>query len=285
MNKKPLRSRDIFAAIAISLLILIPAISHALLLLPISKAVASNGGIMIGYCMMFVLVRYVAGVSGVLFSSVIGKPPVALFFPIAIAHAVLQLSFTFGENFVEVYLAAQHAPEFAYKYWNFHSEPYVLQMTAWGYVTLAVAQFAIAPFVEEYVFRGLLLKVWSGRWGISKAILVNAALFAVLHLNRHYFFSTFIFGLTMCLLYVRYQSLWINALAHAAFNLMAFVCQYMFNFHWLKSLDDLGRLSSWIPQMGMLLVSAPVLTIFIIKNWPVDGSSKGGLQVKTYSAA
>lgn len=275
INGKALRSRDIVAVFVVSILIFIPFATLVLKMFPLSEAVVSNGGMIIGYGLMFVVIRHTASTFSISFSDVTKRPFARIFFPLAIAYAALLLAFTSGQNFIVVYLVAQYDPGFAYAHWNFHDVPYVLQITGWGYVALIVAQFVIAPFVEEFVFRGLLLKVWSDRWGVSTAVLLNAALFAALHLNRHYFLSTFVFGIVMCLLYIRYQSLWVNVLTHAVFNLMAFCYQFLFNFHWLKSLNELDRMSNWVPEIGMLLVSVPALSVLIIKSWPLSGLLKG----------
>jgi membrane protease YdiL (CAAX protease family) len=268
MILKQLRVREIFAAIIVSMLFAAFVTTPILRHFQLSEAVASNFGSIIAYVIMFLLARYVASKAGMSSVSVFGKKPSVTFLPLAILYALLLLCFSYGENFIETYSVARHNPEFAYKYWNYHEAPYILHVSVAGYVAIVIAQFVLAPLVEEFVFRGLLLRACGDRWGVTTAVLTSSVLFAAMHYSRHYFLSTFVFGVVMCLLCLKYRSLWINALTHGLSNLAAFLVQFIFNFHWLKTPEDLEKLSSWMPEIVMIIVSIPVLVLFLVRNWP-----------------
>lgn len=56
-----------------------------------------------------------------------------------------------------------------------------LQQHPQGKMWLAIAAIGVAPFAEEYLFRGLLYRALDRAWGGWKALLGNAAFFAIYH--------------------------------------------------------------------------------------------------------
>ncbi|QNN45352.1 CPBP family intramembrane metalloprotease [Thermomonas brevis] len=260
-----MRFIDLFSCIAVSMIVVGTAASYIARLFPIDKTISTNGRLVIVYCAMFLFARHVARAAGVSFKAISGAGLNAASILVAAICAALLLMFSYGENFIEVYLAAQHYPDFAHEYWGFHVAPYDLHETFFGFVTIGFAQLIAAPVVEEYLFRGLFLREMTARWGAMRAVIANSLLFAAFHMQKPYFLSTLVFGIVLCVLYIRYRSIWVNALTHAIFNASAFILQYIFNFHWMKSTTDLRELSSWIPEIMMLLISTPAL-FFMIKN-------------------
>lgn len=70
----------------------------------------------------------------------------------------------------------------------------------WGYAALEdlfAMAMAIAPLVEELVFRGVLLPHWSVKWGVMPAVLASSLFFAACHDHPT---SSFIAGATFALL-------------------------------------------------------------------------------------
>ena len=64
-------------------------------------------------------------------------------------------------------------------------------VAALAFFTVVVA----APVAEELVFRGALVDAWRSRWGLTRAWVASAALFAILHGAASP--STFVFALVM----------------------------------------------------------------------------------------
>ena len=62
----------------------------------------------------------------------------------------------------------------------------------------------VAPVVEEFVFRGLLLTRWSHKWGISRGILASSLLFGLAHGNL---LGMVFFAIVMSILYIETRSL------------------------------------------------------------------------------
>jgi membrane protease YdiL (CAAX protease family) len=75
-----------------------------------------------------------------------------------------------------------------------------------------------APIIEEIIFRGIFLNRWTTKWNIRRAILLSSFFFAILHTG---IMSSFLFGLCMCLLYLKSRTLFIPIIAHFLNNAIA----------------------------------------------------------------
>lgn len=73
----------------------------------------------------------------------------------------------------------------------------------------------LAPVLEEFFFRGILLTRWATKWNTRNAILASSIVFAVLHRDL---ISAFCFGCVMAVFYIRTKSLFIPIGVHIANN-------------------------------------------------------------------
>jgi membrane protease YdiL (CAAX protease family) len=73
-----------------------------------------------------------------------------------------------------------------------------------------------APVAEEVVFRGVLLHLWSRRWGVRAGVIGTSMMFAALHAMEP--ISAFLFGVTMCVLYMRTETLLVPIATHILHN-------------------------------------------------------------------
>jgi uncharacterized protein len=78
----------------------------------------------------------------------------------------------------------------------------------------------LAPIVEEALFRGYLLHRWSRKWGLTNGILLSSSVFGAIHADP---LGAAVFGIGMCVLYLRAQSLYVPILAHMIYNLAIWV--------------------------------------------------------------
>lgn len=83
-----------------------------------------------------------------------------------------------------------------------------------------VSLVVLAPIIEEVAFRGLLLHRWSYKWGLTKAILFSSLVFGVIHPDP---IGAMAFGIAMCIIYLRTQSLFIPILCHGFTNLIVWL--------------------------------------------------------------
>lgn len=85
-------------------------------------------------------------------------------------------------------------------------------------VAVALAVTLLAPFGEEFLFRGYLLRVLRARHGTGAALLLTSLLFAVMHLNPASFAALLALGLLFGLLRILSGSLLPSIVAHAVQN-------------------------------------------------------------------
>jgi len=97
-----------------------------------------------------------------------------------------------------------------------------------GYVVIAVATVAGAPFFEELFFRGVILRSlarlfgnWSGWVGPGLAIVVSGVLFGLAHAESLQLLGLAVFGVVLGIVSYRTGRLGMNMVAHAAFNGLA----------------------------------------------------------------
>ncbi len=90
----------------------------------------------------------------------------------------------------------------------------IADLRKWHLVILAVAA---APLVEEFLFRGYVLRIMLHTWPRNTAVFASALLFAILHPGLS-FPPVFVLGLATAWLYSRSQRLWPGILLHAAYN-------------------------------------------------------------------
>ena len=92
-----------------------------------------------------------------------------------------------------------------------------------GYLTAGI----IAPFLEEWLFRGIILAALLRRYEPRKAIIWSAVIFGIAHLNPWQFIAALIIGCAMGWLFWRTRSIWIGVFMHWANNTAGFLLGYI----------------------------------------------------------
>jgi membrane protease YdiL (CAAX protease family) len=149
-----------------------------------------------------------------------------------------------------------------------------------------LVQMLIVGFVEETVFRGILLYALMRVWGRTKrglvaAVVVQAALFGVLHALQAFaglslaaglanVLATFIFGLWTGVLVLAVGSLWPAILLHAASN--AFTIIKGFDSRWIEP-GYAGYVRGALVELPLVLLGLWIL----LKVWP---GRRASLQAK-----
>lgn len=90
-----------------------------------------------------------------------------------------------------------------------------------GGVASIITICIIAPFIEEMLFRGIILKSFLVNYSTNRSIILSALLFSAYHLTITQLPVTFIVGCLFGWLYVRTRSLWPCILGHALYNSFA----------------------------------------------------------------
>ena len=82
----------------------------------------------------------------------------------------------------------------------------------------------LSPIVEEFLFRGIILRklVTELHFDIKWAVLISSFLFGICH-NFGGIISAFLFGICMAFLYIKSKNIFIPILAHLVNNLLSFI--------------------------------------------------------------
>jgi membrane protease YdiL (CAAX protease family) len=76
----------------------------------------------------------------------------------------------------------------------------------------------VAPFVEEFLFRGIILRGLLRAHSPGRAILMSSLLFGAAHLNLYQFVGAAFMGLLLGWIYLRFRSVLPCVLLHAMYN-------------------------------------------------------------------
>jgi membrane protease YdiL (CAAX protease family) len=137
-----------------------------------------------------------------------------------------------------------------------------------------LASVALAPAVEELVFRGVLLRSWTRRRGRTAALLGTAALFAVLHPAD--LVGSFVFGVVLGIIRLRTRTLLVPIACHALFNGMAEVLSAGPGGAEDGALTIDALRSFWWAGAACIAAASLVLWIFLRRTLPRRGPSPDG---------
>ena len=121
-----------------------------------------------------------------------------------------------------------------------------------------INQVIVAPFFEEFFFRGLLLYMLFQQVERRWALLISALLFSLYHLNLYYLVGYWGLGLVFGYLYYVKQNIALAIFAHGCYNLLANIVNYCAYkgyadiFHWIAHLTIVEAIL--IEGIGMLLI-------------------------------
>ena len=84
----------------------------------------------------------------------------------------------------------------------------------------------LAPFVEEFVFRGVILKKLGDNDHL-RSILVVSIVFGVIHFNLLASISAFTISMMMCFVCLYTKDIWTGVALHALVNVFNVICAYL----------------------------------------------------------
>ncbi|MEE1134600.1 MAG: type II CAAX endopeptidase family protein [Methanobrevibacter sp.] len=123
----------------------------------------------------------------------------------------------------------------------------------------AIGSIIFAPIVEELVFRGVLFNRLKIRTGIIPAMLISSFLFAIGH-DFGGMTSAFMFGICMCILYLKTDNILIPMSVHFINNLVATILE-------TTQIDIfLAQFPLVIPSLIISIIGSVLLIIYIIKE-------------------
>lgn len=99
---------------------------------------------------------------------------------------------------------------------------------ATGLILALLVAVAIAPLVEELLFRGFVYQAFRQRVGVGWAIFINAVLFGLVHFDVYLFVPLTLIGAALAWLFEREDSLGPPVMLHALNNLISVLALYLF---------------------------------------------------------
>ncbi len=106
--------------------------------------------------------------------------------------------------------------------WHPVMEALAERQPLWAMISLLALGIVVAPFVEEVIFRGFVYPRFRAHLRAGYAMLLNGALFALLHMSAIAFLPVLVLGAGLCALYEKSGSVWPCVVCHGAFNAMQF---------------------------------------------------------------
>lgn len=142
--------------------------------------------------------------------------------------------------------------------WITSLEVETVDMTADVILLECIATIIFAPLLEELVFRGVLFNRLKIRTGIIPAMLISSALFAIGH-DFGGITSAFLFGICMCILYLKTDNILVPISVHFTNNAVATLLTY-------TNIDFYLSQMPWLIPTTVLALIATVLLIRYIIN-------------------
>jgi len=130
-------------------------------------------------------------------------------------------------------------------------------------IQILMIGLVFAPFIEEFVFRGVLLENLNSRWGIKWAVILTSLIFAFLHTD---IIGKFIFGIVMGILYLKTGKLLIPIICHILNNLFSLSLIGFQFFAPTIGFQDIINNYTWFNSLLLVIVSLN-LFLFFRKNW------------------
>ncbi|MFM7671507.1 MAG: lysostaphin resistance A-like protein [Bacteroidota bacterium] len=116
----------------------------------------------------------------------------------------------------------------------------------------------LAGVGEELLFRGMIQRLLTRKYGRWAGIVVAAILFSAMHLQFYGFFPRFLLGIVLGILFAYSGSLWVAIVAHFFYDAMLITAAYLN--------PDLMNAESVIPMEQMIL---PALISLLLSVWVI----------------
>ncbi|XYJ10705.1 lysostaphin resistance A-like protein [Telluria sp. B2] len=202
-------------------------------------------------------------------TKILGGKPKSLHVIIASLLGLSLLAFAYGEDGIETFLLAQVDVDLAYSFWAYPPNLTRPEYNFAEWLLLCLGSVIIAPFAEEFFFRGLLLSELSRRFDKRSAAFYSSCLFTLLHYSNLHVISTMVFSLALCRIYITTSSLWLCAVVHGIFNFGALLIENFALNNIVQSYEELPIFSNWKLMFILFLTSSCIL--IYARCWVKEG--------------
>lgn len=84
---------------------------------------------------------------------------------------------------------------------------------------VGTSKWILFPFIEEILYRGLILRQFLIRYSPTKAIILSSLIFSFAHLRYEDFAGIFVAGIVLCIFYYKTNSILVSSISHSLANL------------------------------------------------------------------
>lgn len=200
--------------------------------------------------------------NNVVFKSFFDKPR-RLHWGLIILATIMGMIFAVGISQIQFYILAHTVPNFLVTMLEDGNviNTSNIYMTIFTFISACV----LAPIMEEVIFRGFFLQRMAYKWGIKRAVIISSLIFGLGHFDV---IGAFMFGVIMCLLYIKTKNIWTNIAVHALNNLIATSMQFVGGEGSdAISITELQAQSNLWIGIGLTVVGLLWLIPYIWKQW------------------
>ena len=191
-------------------------------------------------------------------------------YPPALKLTAFVFIFSIAAAYALYYPLSYLVPEFVI-YWYIDIPPVILTNDGIipGFPNLLnfLALVVLAPVIEEVAFRGVLMHRWTHKYGMKNAIFFSSILFGMAHPDQ---IGAIAFGVAMCVLYLKTQTLIVPIICHAANNLVVWLISAGYlavkGSEYVYTLDEFR--SEW--AIGLVCGVISILWIYLYINSEKD---------------
>ena len=136
----------------------------------------------------------------------------------------------------------------------------------WYMALIAIA--IVAPFVEEFCFRGFVYNGYRYDGARLSAVFMSALMFAFMHMNFNQAAYAFVIGIAFAVIYEATGSLWSSFICHSLFNAESVILMFIADHFYPGIYDEMtinrDEIMSDIPVYAIVAVFAIVIGICLI---------------------
>jgi membrane protease YdiL (CAAX protease family) len=154
------------------------------------------------------------------------------------------------------------------------TEAFLNTSTLGGLIVNLIMIALLAAIGEEFLFRGVLLKLlFQGTKNIHAAVWISAFIFSAFHLQFYGFVPRMALGLIFGYVFIWSGSLWIPIILHFVFNGVSVVAAYLYQLEIIDvDVDTLGSTQNSLIILVSLVISLGLLYLIFMSKREIDRS-------------
>jgi uncharacterized protein len=132
------------------------------------------------------------------------------------------------------------------------------------YILVFVTVVIMAPVVEEFIFRGVILHRFAAKWGVTSAIVLSSFLFGIAHINIHAI-SIGVSWIFATLIYIKTKAMIVPITYHVMNNLIAIISVIVNMLSYPNDQIEITLQTLWGGLLNTIF-ALPILFYFL--KWP-----------------